>query len=107
LINFFSNWPELFTDGRIYKLDTPLYIARKGKQVKYFYTAEEYTASDLDKSWTVDYCKGLGSLEKADYKEAINNPKLRCISLAEAEDAEKLEMAFGDDADRRKTWMTT
>ena len=103
LLMFFSRWPELFSEGRLCRVNTPLYIARKkGKPDQYFYTSEEYEKADL-KGWTVDYMKGLGSLEKADYKRAIiTDPFLTTITL---DDMEKLNMSFGNNADKRKEWM--
>ena len=103
LLMFFSRWPELFNEGRLCRVNTPLYIARKkGKEDQYFYTLEEYEKADL-KGWNVDYMKGLGSLEKDDYKRAIiKEPNLSKIRL---DDIEKLNMAFGDSADARKEWM--
>lgn len=38
LANLFALWPELFEEGRIHKVETPLVIASKGKQKKIFYT---------------------------------------------------------------------
>ena len=103
LLMFFSRWPELFSEGRLCRVNTPLYIARKkGKPDQYFYTSEEYDKADL-KGWTVDYMKGLGSLEKNDYKRAvITEPFMTTITL---DDIEKLNMAFGNNADKRKEWM--
>lgn len=103
LLMFFSRWPELFSEGRLCRVNTPLYIARKkGKPDQYFYTSEEYEKADL-KGWTVDYMKGLGSLEKNDYKRAvITEPFMTTITL---DDMEKLNMSFGNNADKRKEWM--
>lgn len=103
LLMFFSRWPELFSEGRLCRVNTPLYIARKkGKPDQYFYTSEEYENADL-KGWTVDYMKGLGSLEKNDYKRAvITEPFMTTITL---DDMEKLNMSFGNNADKRKEWM--
>lgn len=103
LLMFFSRWPALFEQGRICRVNTPLYIARKkGKPDQYFYTTEEYEKTDL-KGWTVDYLKGLGSLERDDYKKAvITHPYMSVISL---DDMNKLNMAFGSDTNLRKKWM--
>lgn len=103
LLMFFSRWPELFSEGRLCRVNTPLYIARKkGKPDQYFYTSEEYEKADL-KGWTVDYMKGLGSLEKNDYKRVvITEPFMTTITL---DDMEKLNMSFGNNADKRKEWM--
>ena len=100
LLNLFSNWPELFEQGRIKRLLTPLYVCTKGKQEKWFYTKEEFEAEDL-KGYTVDYFKGLGTLTKEMYRKCIHEPRYVTIKG----DLDILEMAFGDDADKRKEWM--
>ena len=105
LIKFFSRWPDLFELDVIRRAVTPLYIAnKKGKETRYFYTFEEYenAKSELN-GWSVDYIKGLGSLEKVDYKKTIiTEPRQIVIKL---DDISKLDMAFGDSADDRKRWM--
>jgi DNA topoisomerase-2 len=102
LMNFFSNWKNLFDDGRVYRCLTPLYIATKGKETRFYYTKQEFDAAKIDSKWEVDYVKGLGSLPKNVYKEMINNPRLIKITSA---GLDSLEMAFGDDADKRKEWL--
>ena len=43
LLNFFAKfWPALFDQGRIFKVMTPLVVAKKGKEIKSFYTKDEY-----------------------------------------------------------------
>lgn len=103
LMNLFSNWPELFDQGRIFRVLTPLYVCTKGKSIKMFYNKTEFDAFD-SKGWDVSYTKGLGTMAKEMYKECIMNPVLLRIS-AEDVDYAKLEMAFGDSADKRKEWM--
>jgi len=105
LLNFFSYWPELFEEQRIVRVNTPLFICtKKNKPTKYFYTFDEY---DLDKDnlagYDTSYIKGLGSLEKPDYKETvIVNPQLVAVDL---DDLDMLKMIFGNDADKRKEWL--
>lgn len=94
-------WPELFEQNRICRMQSPLYLCTKGKEVRLFYTKEEYDAANL-KGYTVDYFKGLGSMSDDVYSECVNNPRL--IEVI-ADDLQVLEMAFGDDADQRKTWL--
>jgi DNA topoisomerase-2 len=88
----------------IVRMNTPLYVARKkGAKDKYFYTREDYEAASASlKGYEINYMKGLGSLEKEDYKEAIYNPSETVIEYS---GIESLNMAFGDDADSRKSWM--
>lgn len=105
LLLFFAKWPKLFEEGRILRVQTPLFVAKKkGKPTKYYYTFEEYEKNTDDlRGFEVTYIKGLGSLEKDDYKETvITNPRFIAVTL---DDIGKLNMAFGDSADQRKEWM--
>ena len=105
LLMFFSRWPQLFKDKRILRVQTPLFVAKKkGKPAKYYYTFEEYeNTSDNLTGYEITYIKGLGSLEKEDYKETvIVNPRFIAVTL---DDIEKLNMTFGNSADARKEWM--
>jgi len=101
LLNFFSLWPSLFAERRIFRMLAPLYHCTKGKDVKIFYTKEEFDKANL-KGYAVDYFKGLGSMPEDVYRECVNNPRL--IEVC-ADDLNKLDMAFGDSADARKQWL--
>ena len=90
MLNLFSLWPELFEQGRIFRMISPLYYCTKGKQVKSFYDKESFDAFD-SKSWVVEYFKGLGSMPEDVYSDCVNNPQLEMIV---ADDMNKLEMAF-------------
>lgn len=107
LLQFFSHWPQLFLQGRIRRLNTPLFVARKkGADTKYFYTFDEYEkAKSSLKGYTVEYMKGLGSLINEDYKVAINEPNDTILSY-DADSKESLEMAFGNDSQLRKDWLS-
>ncbi len=105
LINFFDKfWPELFDEGRIFKVLTPLVVAKKGKEILYFYSNDEYTqwenTSD-PKKWDIEYKKGLASLEDYEYEEIIKNPKLIQIKNDKAY-RESLKAWFGGDSAPRK-----
>lgn len=106
LLQFFSQWSDLFLQNRIKRLNTPLYVARKkGQTTKYYYTALEYEKEkDSLKGWSVEYMKGLGSLIEEDYKFAINNPKDTDIVFDE-NSRNSLNMAFGNDTQARKDWL--
>lgn len=108
LINFFAKyWPELFDYGKIYKVQTPLVVAKRGKTIKSFYTNEEYDkweSSINPKQWDIEYKKGLASLEDEEYKEIIHNPKVLQLSK-DAVAIDSLDAWFGDSADMRKEKM--
>lgn len=105
LLNFFSNWPTLFTDKRIYRVLSPRYIVTKGKTRTMYYNDADYQAARVSAGSEVDYIKGLGSLNKSDYKSIINDPQLVCIGIETVEDLDSLEMAFGDNSNARKEWL--
>lgn len=106
LLQFFSRWPDLFLQGRIKKLNTPLYVARKkGQDTKYFYSAIDYEKEKSKLlSWSVEYMKGLGSLIEEDYKLAINSPN-NTDFVYDRNSRESLNTAFGNSAEARKQWL--
>lgn len=107
LINFFAKyWPELFKIGMIYKVMTPLVVARKGKNVLKFYTSSEFeTWIDKNKSssssWDIEYKKGLAALTDSEYEEIIKNPKLVRLKIDD-DSKNALEAWFGNDSQPRK-----
>jgi DNA gyrase/topoisomerase IV subunit B len=101
LLNLFSLWPALFEQGRVYRLMAPLFFCKKGKQTKSFYTDAEFAKFDST-GYVVSRFKGLGSMPEEIYSDVVNNPKLIQVTC---DDLNKLEMAFGDSAEVRKTWM--
>jgi DNA gyrase/topoisomerase IV subunit B len=105
LINFFNRfWPELFDQGRVYKVMTPLVVAKKGKDSLNFYTQVDFDAwekSTKSRGWEIEYKKGLGALEDFEYAEIIKNPKL--IQLKNDKNyKESLDAWFGNDSLPRK-----
>ena len=106
LLQFFSRWPDLFLQGRLKRLNTPLFVARKkGETTRYFYTATEYEKekSKLAK-WDIEYMKGLGSLIEEDYRLAINSPN-NTDFVYDRNSRESLNIAFGNSAEARKQWL--
>lgn len=108
LINFFDRyWPELFDSGRIFKVLTPLVVAKKGKEILYFYSSDEYSQweSKVDaKKWDIEYKKGLASLEDYEYEEIIKNPRLVRIKNDKFY-KESLKSWFGADSAPRKKML--
>lgn len=106
LLQFFSLWPDLFLQGRIKRLNTPLFVARKkGQPTKYYYTAIEYEAEKSKLSgWNIEYMKGLGSLIEEDYSFAINTPNDTDITY-DKDSRHSLDLAFGDSSENRKAWL--
>ncbi|SSU39444.1 DNA gyrase, subunit B (type II topoisomerase) [Acinetobacter baumannii] len=106
LLAFFSNWPELFEQGRIKFVKTPVAICQKGKDQKWYYTIDEYEADKPNlKGYGFRYIKGLGSLEMDEYERVINDPHFDVVKLPENW-KEQFEMLMGNDAQLRKNWMS-
>jgi DNA topoisomerase-2 len=105
LINFFYKfWPELFKQKRIYKVYTPLMVAKSGRKVKYFYNEQDFEtwAEKIDLSkWSLEYKKGLASLEDVEYKDMIRNPHVVEIKIDEST-KENLLCWFGNNSKLRK-----
>jgi DNA topoisomerase-2 len=108
LINFFDRyWPELFDQNRVYKVLTPLVVAKKGKEILYFYSNDEYTnweSKNDPKKWDIEYKKGLASLEDYEYEEIIKNPRLVKIKNDKLY-KESLKAWFGGDSTPRKKML--
>lgn len=85
LMNFFGRyWPELFDQGRICRVMTPLVVAKRKGETLPFYSAVEFDTwqekqRDLSK-WDIAYKKGLAALEDEEAKEIIVNPRMFSIS---------------------------
>ena len=106
LINFFAKfWPELFTENRIFRIMTPIVVAQKGKQTMSFYTNEEYHKwfNEIDpKPWSIEYKKGLASLEDVEYNDIIRNPNTLLLT-SDKLFKQTLSEWFGGDSAPRKT----
>lgn len=110
LVNFFFTlWPELFDAGQppfIYVFDTPLIIAVKGKQRKYWYN-DNYDAFDSEahKGWEITRAKGLAALKRDDWRHALANPKVQPI-LDDGGLKESLDLLFNSRrSDDRKQFI--
>jgi DNA gyrase subunit B len=105
LMNFFAKyWPELFAQGRIQRVLTPIVVAKKGKDVLSFYTKDEYQeweSKTAIKNWSIEYKKGLAALEDEEYEEIIKSPK-SVIVKNDSLYRETLQAWFGGDSNLRK-----
>ena len=106
LINFFGRfWPELFDQGRVCRVMTPLVVAKRKGETLSFYSADEFNEwqakqKDLSK-WDVAYKKGLAALEDEEYREIIKNPNMFAIE-ADGSLKQTLDAWFGGDPAIRK-----
>ncbi len=114
LINlFFQFWPELFDpkqDPIIYRLVAPNVVATKGNKRVHFTTRLDYEKDkNKYKGWDITYCKGLGSMEKADWEMILSGKTNTYIPIQDNNNniGDALELLFGPNADDRKVWLTT
>lgn len=108
LINLFYNWfPDVITQGRLYKLITPLIsVDIKGKR-EYMYSSQEFqNFQSKDIPFTkLRYLKGLGSLNEDDW--AFVRGQNRLIRIRADRSARKyLNIAFNSSSDNRKKWLS-
>jgi len=109
LVNFFYTcWPELFDPLKppfIYAFNTPLIIAVKGKQRRYWY-ADDYRAFQPDKfqGWEITRAKGLAALVKEDWKHILEHPRAVPI-IDDGKLKAALDLLFSPNSDARKQWM--
>ncbi len=77
LIVFAMHFPELFDQGFIYRVVTPIVTATKGKDHRRYYTREDYEkdAKKLN-GYVIKYLKGIGTQSNDDYKLMMAEPKL-------------------------------
>ena len=112
LVNFFYHcWPELFDPNKspfIFIFNTPLIVATKGKQKRYWYN-DNYADFDSEKykGWEITRAKGLAALKKEDWKHILENPQAIPI-VDDGNLQEALTLLFDDSAgmaDKRKEWI--
>jgi len=104
LVNFFSNWKELFEEERVLLIKSPIVIAKKGKDIKRYYDLKDFENERLDTSWKIEYNKGLGSLSVDEYDLMINDPVTEVLEY-DSEANSSLETAFGKNPIPRKLWL--
>jgi DNA topoisomerase II len=106
LINFFGKyWPELFDEGRVLKIETPLMVAKKGKETLSFYSDDDYKVWEGKQkslaSWNIEYKKGLAALEDEEYQEIIRSPRSFILTKDNGFNS-TLEIWFSGDSIPRK-----
>lgn len=104
LLAFFGkHFPELLKAGKIYRALSPIVIASKGKDKKYYYTLEDYSNDEKYlKGYEILYNKGLGGLDDTDYRQMLRNQKLFQFRLQDIEDLESISTWFDKSTEQRK-----
>lgn len=78
LMVFFNHFPELFEQGMVARVVTPIITAVKGKDRRVYYTREEYEkdAKKVSTGYVIKYLKGVGTQDAQSYKEMMKDPHL-------------------------------
>jgi DNA topoisomerase-2 len=99
-----KHWPELFDEGRVYLVESPLVIAKLKNDTRFYYSNDEFLVDEeflLKNKYSIRYIKGLAAIEPNDYKNVVKEPKLiRLLNDSEAWDT--LVAWFNADAEGRK-----
>lgn len=108
---FYKLFPELLYEGRVYLIDTPLYVLNlnDGSTI-YCMTDSEYEEKRQQYQGvlhSVDRFKGLGEMDTEPLWETTLNPETRSvhpikIERGDTELVDTLEILFGKSTDRRK-----
>lgn len=105
---FYEYWPELFEPTKpafLHVFETPLLIAVKGKNRKYWYNNDYHTFDpEKFKGWEIVRAKGLAALEREDWRYVLKNPKLVPI-VDDGKLGDGLRLLFSADTDARKRWI--
>lgn len=108
---FFQFYPQLIRDGRIYIVETPLYIIKKGKETQYVFTETEMAKviPTLPKNAIYTRMKGLGELDPKILAEFAfsENRKLKQYKMAdEAMVNQLLQNFMGVDGEQRREFVS-
>lgn len=99
------HFPKLIELGMFYRVISPIVKATKGKETKLFYDLDKFQAfSKKNKGWSTDYYKGLGSLERVDYKEMLANPVLERMTNGD-KSVQAIHDWMGSDSSVRKRML--
>ena len=77
LFVFFNHFPELYEQGLICRVITPIISATKGKDHRLYYTREDYKKDEKKlNGYVIKYLKGVGTQSNSDYSLMMKNPIL-------------------------------
>lgn len=104
LITFFAkNFPELFLTDKIYRAISPIVIASKSDNEKFYYTNDEFSKDEKNiKGWDIAYIKGLGSLQDQHYDQMLNNQRLMKFTIKNKDYMSVIKTWFDKSTELRK-----
>ncbi|AGE55728.1 DNA topoisomerase II [Acanthocystis turfacea Chlorella virus MN0810.1] len=111
VVNFFhAQFPSLLEiPGFLKKFTTPIVIAKRGKDMKEFYSLPDFEdwKKTSGEKWSIKYLKGLGTSTSEDAKRYFKNLKGLTKVFGWTDDSSELiDRSFNKSrADERKTWL--
>lgn len=102
----FQFYPQLIEAGKVYIVQTPLYIIKRGTKTHYIFSETEMAKFSTNKSDVISRLKGLGEIDKAFMPKLMFDEKTRVLNQIKIDDKdtvlETLVNILGDDPMERK-----
>lgn len=107
---FYFMCPEFLKEGRLYRIQSPLYILRYKKEIKYAFSNEEKEnlLKKYGRNCEVSRIKGLGELRAQDTKEAVfgNSKRWDKLEFSDWDSfVEKLYLIMGKEVPARRDYI--
>lgn len=108
LCNLFGSlWPDLMKQNILYRLKTPVIVAKTSKESLEFFNLDDYREWEKKGiKHTPKYFKGLGSWKTSDFERFLSDEKYITQIIADNEGMDMLDMVFGNEKGYdKKEWL--